>query len=292
MFPENFNLKIYRENNNDLKNLLDENLLNHYNLYGINEGRICSIFKNRNDLAHFIKKCNFKSCLEIGPFDCPVISGKNVKYFDVLNKEELYLRALKINRIHNLNNIPFIDYYDKNSNLNIIKNKFNLILSCHCIEHQTDFIQHLIDVENLLLPDGYYIIILPDKRYCFDHFIKETTIADIIDNHINNKKFHSIKSIIEHRALTCHNDTDRHWKNDHGKQHIEMNTDYIKNCIEEYYQSKKNDTYIDVHSLQFIPKTFENILNILNELKYINLKIEKIYPTLYGSNEFFVILKK
>ena len=71
-------------------------------------------------------------------------------------------------------------------------------LSCHSIEHQLNFIQHLQDVSELLNDNGYYVIILPDKRYCFDHFIKESTIADIICQYTDKPKLHSIKSIIEH----------------------------------------------------------------------------------------------
>ena len=69
----------------------------------------------------------------------------------------------------------------------------------------------------MLLPGGCYVIIIPDKRYCFDHFINETTIADVVNMNVNKVKNHSVKSVIEHRGLTCHNDSVRHWNNDHGR---------------------------------------------------------------------------
>jgi hypothetical protein len=144
----------------------------------------------------------------------------------------------------------------------------------------------------MLLPGGYYVIIIPDKRYCFDHFINETTIADVISMNINKAKNHSIKSVIEHRALTCHNDSVRHWNNDHGQQLFENDKNTIKRALNEYSIALQNDVYIDVHSLQFTPSSFSRIIDSLNKLEYIDLVVHKLYPTIRNSSEFFVILKK
>lgn len=289
MFPPNFCVNEYKNNYTDLIKFSDDQLIKHYNNHGKTEGRICSKIYNRDMLKTYIDT-NYLDCLEIGPFDSPVLTGEKVKYFDVLNKDELINRAININSINNLNNIPYIHFVNNCGNLNIINEKFDLVLSCHSIEHQVDFIQHLQDISNLLLPNGYYVIILPDKRYCFDHFIKETTIADVIDHHINKNKLHSIKSVIEHRALTCHNDCFRHWNNDHGE--FIINSEVIKNSINEYNCSIHNNEYLDVHSLQFTPNSIENILNLLYNLSYIDLKICEIYSTTKYNLEFYVILKK
>ena len=288
MFPLSYNYKIYKLKNIDLILLDNEQLYNHYLNFGINEGRICNEIESRQDITKFISN-DFK-CLEIGPFDCPVIKGENVKYFDVLNKEELIERAKSINRTSQINNIPFIHYHNNNANLKIINDKFNLILSCHSIEHQINFIKHLNDVSELLLPNGCYVIICPDKRYCFDHFIKESTIADIF-NMNNNDSRHSLKSIIEHRVLVTHNDTIRHWQYDHGIQRINNHEyDYLlKYAIDEFNNTNE---YIDVHSLQFTPSSFEKIIEILFKNNFINMSIDKLYHTKKNQNEFIAILKK
>jgi len=284
IFPDSFNIDIYKNKNIDLHNMDKLQLIDHYNKYGIKEGRKSCEITNRNNLISYIP--DDQKCLEIGPFDCPVLSGKNVKYFDILSQDKLKERAIKINRINNINSIPYIDYISSTGDLSIINETFDVILSCHSIEHQLDLIKHLNDVSKILNLGGHYVIILPDKRYCFDHFIKETTIADIINMHKNNNNKHSIKSVIEHRVLTCHNDTIRHWNNDHGIENVDFNS--LLDSIKEY----EEESYIDVHSMQFTPKSFENIINILNSTKYINLQIDKVYNTLKNSNEFFVVLKK
>ena len=254
MFPSNFDLNIYKKQK-DLNSMNNESLEKHYKEYGKNEGRICSKISKRSKLIKYIDTNKLK-CLEIGPFDCPNLKGTKVKYFDVLDQDSLKKRAKKLNR---KGKVPYIDYVNSKGDLRIIDKKFDLVLSCHSIEHQLNFIQHLQDVSELLNDNGYYVIILPDKRYCFDHFIKESTIADIICQYTNKPKLHSIKSVIEHRSLTCHNNSKRHWNNDHGKQNYLSNTNSIINAIKEYQNSISNNEYLDVHSLQFTPDSFKNI---------------------------------
>lgn len=283
MFPESFNFKIYR-NYKDLNHFNDNDLNSHYTNHGIKEGRTCSLGQSRDFLKNV--PTIFKKCLEIGPFDVPVLKGVNVKYFDVLNSEDLKKRAIEINRINNINNIPFIDYVEPNGNIEIINEKFDVVLTCHSIEHSPDLILHLKNISNLLNDNGYYIAIIPDKRYCFDHFIPESSIADILDSYFNKQKFHKIKSVIEHRTLTCHNNSIQHWNGEHGSQSIGN----VKNAIDEYLNNK--DSYIDVHAWQFTPDSFKNIIENLYNLNYIDFKIKNIYNTIYGSCEFLVILEK
>jgi hypothetical protein len=285
MFPIDFDYEIYKKYN-DLKLFNNDQLLNHYNKHGKKEGRTCSLGQSRNFFKNIPSK--FNKCLEIGPFDVPVIKNTNVDYFDVLNKEDLIKRAKSINRINNLKNIPFIKYVDSKGDLTIINDKFDVILSCHSIEHQIDFIKHINNVEKLLNDNGYYIVIVPDKRYCFDHFIKESTIADIINAYNTQNNFHTLKSVIEHRALTCHNDALNHWNGIHGSPNINN----IKNAIQEYNEYLNKNEYLDVHAWQFTPESFSNIINILNNLKYTNFRVSNLYNTIRGSCEFIVILQK
>src|SRR4249919_1725326 len=110
-----------------------------------------------------------KPVLEIGPFDRPWLSGSNVRYFDVLPQEQLRTRAAtEFGRIPK--NCPHIHYVSPTGDLSIVDAEFGAVFSSHCIEHQPDVIRHLREVERLLRPGGLYYLIVPDKRFCFDHF--------------------------------------------------------------------------------------------------------------------------
>ena len=94
MFPKNFDALYYLKCYDDLEFFNEEELVHHYKNYGINEGRICS----EGQTKEFIQKIplQFNKCLEIGPFDIPYLKGSNVKYFDVLNTDDLIDRAIDI----------------------------------------------------------------------------------------------------------------------------------------------------------------------------------------------------
>lgn len=246
--------------------------------------------RSRQDLVRWISRQGFSSLLEIGPFDCPVVQGPHVKYFDVLNKQELLARAQRIGRVGNLHNIPDIDYVEASGDLIVVGERFDACLSAHVIEHQIDLVKHLQDVSRLLNQAGAYIVICPDKRYCFDHFIAESTIAGIVDAHLSSKPRHSLKSIIETTALTCHNEAFRHWKGDHGP--VPYRPASVSEAIKEYQRSVETGEYVDVHAWQFTPDSLKTNLRLLNDLGYCDLIPEVVFPTARDGIEFYAVLRK
>jgi hypothetical protein len=104
-----------------------------------------------------------------------------------------------------------------------------------------------------------------------------------------NSMKHSLKSVIEHRVLTCHNDTVLHWIGNHGDQTINTDATSLLKAIQEYNSTNE---YIDVHSLQFTPSSFKHIIQLLYANNIIDFCCEYIYPTVRNSNEFYAVLKK
>jgi hypothetical protein len=292
--PEQFELDYYRKRYLDLKKKNDDELKSHFFHYGIAEGRAGNRLTNRDD---FIALCidNHKKILEIGPYASPLFKKNSASriqeitydYADYLDQDSLIDRA----KFENLpyKNIPHIKYVLSEIELESINENYEAVISSHCIEHQPDLIRHLIQVEKLLShKKGRYFLMIPDKRFCFDKPIAESPIASIIEAYENKVKKHSLKSLIEHRALTDHNDAAKHWsEKSHDQKKIDAKK--IRLAIDEF--NEKNNKYIDVHAWQFTPKSFEEIILLLNELKYINLIVEAIYPTRNGGNEFWAILK-
>jgi SAM-dependent methyltransferase len=256
-----------------------------------------NIFKKKYTKLEFLNSLPKNSTvLEIGPFYSPFCKGANVKYFDILDRAALVGRALEISPGINTENIPVIDYVSATGDLSIINETFDAVFSSHVIEHQWDFTDHLQKVSGLLNKGGKYYLMIPDKRYCFDHFNNITTIADIINAGFEKRKKHSLKSVIEHRAFITHNDPVRHWKGDHGfvdsvsnrAKLLDDMSERIKNAVSEFNANE----FVDVHAWCFTPDSFAEIISILNKLGYTDFKIERLHPTLKNSFEFFAVLEK
>jgi hypothetical protein len=283
-FPLEFDTDFYRSIHADLWNHNAAALVDHYETFGRSEGRRATPAVPREEfLALFPSGV---PTLEIGPFNNPIATGDNVRYFDVLDKEGLIERAKRLG--FGCQNVPHIDYVHPAGDLSIISDRFAVVTSSHLVEHQPDVVRHLAQVSSLLNDEGLYFCMIPDKRYCFDHFIAESSIADVLEAHLSDRTVHALGSVIEHAALVTHNDPLRHWNADHGS--LQNDPNRVKAAILEFQTSQRR--YIDVHAWQFTPSSFKAIINMLVTLRYIDFTPIRVYDTPFGSNEFYVILEK
>jgi SAM-dependent methyltransferase len=270
----------------DLAHYDERDALEHYFAYGIHEGRLANPHGDREGFLTLIP--SNEPVLEIGPFSNPVVRGGNVRYVDVLTTDQLRARAVEIGL--DPSGCPEIHYPLPTLDLSAIPERFGTIISSHNIEHQPDLVRHLQAVEKILRPDGRYFLLVPDKRYCFDHFLPESNIADVMSAYMRRAKVHDVGSVIKHWALTTHNDPLRHWNGDHGRPNIEHTRESLELAIRECEVNPER--YIDVHAWQFTPESFAHLFNLIADLGLTRLRPQAVYPTVRCSVEFCAILGK
>ena len=283
MPPPTIDPDTYRATDPALADLDDAAAIAHYRAHGRERGVVASPLALRENLLAFMG--DDISILEIGPFWQPLKRGPNVEYLDMLDADQLRARAAKTRGdpagvpdvIHHVGGLAQVD------------RRYDAVLSSHAIEHQPDLVRHLQQVERVLNPGGGYFLIIPDRRYCFDHFMTDSAIAEVIEAYWEKRTTHTLKSLIEHRALTTHNDHKRHWQGDHGKAERHRAA-RIQAALDEH--DRTAGTYVDVHAWYFTPPAFRSVLTNLRELGLIGLEIAGIYHPAYGRNEFCAILKR
>ena len=252
--------EIYRSLHPDLASLTDADLLDHYQDHGREEGRTANCLCDYNDFTALVPKS--ATVLEIGPFCSPLLRGPRVSYFDMFSQEELAERARSIDLDPAY--VPHIDYISPTGELSIVNRRFDVVISSHCLEHLPDIVGHLQAVRQLLLPGGAYFLLIPDKRYCFDYFIPLSNLAEVIVAHHERRKVHTLRSVIEHYALTTHNDCLRHWQGDHG---VKFET--FEQGLQEASRAfdDADGTYVDVHAWYFTPDSASAILSALQRTR-------------------------
>jgi SAM-dependent methyltransferase len=249
--------------------------------------------ERRNEIIRSYLQDPKKLSLEIGPYFCPVLKGNNVKYFDIFNQRDL-IELAKIDPIpgvhNNIDKIPYIHYVEPSGDMRLINEKFDIIFSSHNIEHQVSLIRHLQQVDRLLNAGGIFVILIPDCRYCFDHFIPATPLSEILENFHENPKNYPLRTILAQECEVAHNFPPRHWNSDHGF----IKAREIDNCYQQALLKFKNANgkHIEAHRWRFTPESFKVIIDNLYQMNYINLSINKIYQTVKGDNEFAVVLTK
>jgi SAM-dependent methyltransferase len=282
--PFTFDADFYRGLYPDLAHMTADEAAGHFRRYGIDEGRQGAPLGSRPQFVERLRA--LRSVLEIGPFCSPVMRGDHVRYLDVLDADQLRARAADVGldaggcpeRIHHVGGIENID------------ETFDGVISCHSVEHQPDLIRHFEGVARILRPKGgRYYLIIPDKRYCFDHFIPASTVADVIQAYAQKQTVHTLKSVIEHRALTTHNDPAAHWQGQHGERYPQNQPARIREAIDEH---GRNSGYLDVHAWYFTPTNFWEITSALHANSLISLKPVEIYATRLNALEFFAVLER
>ncbi|MNL71863.1 hypothetical protein D3C87_1970870 [compost metagenome] len=96
--------------------------------------------------------------------------------------------------------------------------------------------------------------------------------------------------MLEHIALTAHNEAGAHWGGQHGESPFDAPAGRLKLAMDMMEQ--RADSYIDVHAWKFTPEVFRNIFAGLVALELIPLEVLRVYDTPQGRNEFGVVLRK
>ena len=282
-----FNHEIYR-NHKDLKSMSNAELETHFLIFGIPEGRVYNHIQNREG---FLKPIDYKNgnILEIGPLDHPQLDYTSPRYYslDVFTKEQL-IKNYSHDPGVNKEKIIEPSYVIVNNDYSPIKEKFKCVFSSHSIEHVPCVVTFLNNLETVLSDDGQVYLIIPDKRYCFDHFKQETDIYDVLQLFYEKNYRPRLKDYLKMVSQVTHNNCVEHWNGNHGS---------ITNgpLLQHYHgisQHFRTGAYMDAHVSFFTPQNFMEIIGILHELKLINLEIHKMYHTLRNNLEFYVILKK
>ena len=236
---------------------------------------------NINSIRPFFFRPVQGDVLEIGPLDRPVI--KRAKYFDVLPTEVLKEYADKVGRVPE--NVPEIDFYSSNSDLSIINEQFDYVVSSHVIEHQPDIIKHLRQVHDLLIPGGAYFMVVPDRRYCFDYYLCDSTPEEM--KAAQGNALHTLENVIQHLTETTHNKALLHWLGFHGSK---VNDKASNELTESVKSNLEKGKYMDAHAWQFTPDSFAGCMIEIEDLT--DLVVERINRTLPGLQEFTAILRR
>ena len=283
--PPTFDPGFYRATNPDLALADDAVAVRHYEEQGRREGRLGSPMARREGLVARIDPA--RPTLEIGPFCQPLVRGEAVRYLDRLDAAGLRARAIALGMDPTgcPERIDFLGGLDE-----VAADRFDAVVASHSVEHQPDLVRHLEEVARVLTANGRYYLVVPDKRFCFDHFLAESTIADILDAFEEERSVHRLGSVVEHVALVTHNDPVRHWRGDHGGVGDDERRRRAAEAIAAYRRSAGD--YLDVHAWQFTPESFAAAMRTLAGLGLSAFEVEAVYDTPRDRAEFCAVLRR
>lgn len=169
--------------------------------------------------------------------------------------------------------------------------RFAAAVSSHQIQTVPDFVQHLNDVGNALLPGGLYLLFLPDKRYCLDHFMPITTIGGILEAAIDRRRASGWRSQIDSLTMNAHNDSLRHWSGDHGVPR-DLTPKSLRHSLTFADDPGASTTPHIRRNWFFTPESFRSLARLVYDLALTDLRPIRVYSTLRNMSEFWVVLER
>ena len=231
---------------------------------------------------------------EIGPSHSPIAPrklGYNTKIVDVIDTESLKRKYEQLSVDTSL--IESVDYVWKGEPLNeLIDNslKFEYIVASHVIEHIPNPIAFFRQCEKILSDNGILILVIPDKRRCFDFLRPLSTTGQFVQAYLENATTHSIQAIYDFHAGYVTSSDLHSWSSDEQK-HDDLRL--LNNELAAYQACKesiKKKQYVDVHGWVFSPSSFLLIYRELRSLCLINIQLQTF--SVSSGHEFYAVLKK
>lgn len=214
-------MNYYRTVYPELNIFTDRILIEHYKRYAVEQGHSTCIYDRREYLKKMLQDTidgNHLKALEISPWDDPFLGGANVKYFGIEDSEALKKSAIEANRYND--KVPeTIHFVSPTGDLSVVNEKFDIVFSAHVIEHCPDLVEHFKGVANILNPGGLYVLIIPDKRYCFDYYHAESTLTEVIEAFAAKRKIPRLADVINQGFTRTHNNAVLHWFGEHGNHY-------------------------------------------------------------------------
>ncbi len=124
---------------------------------------------------------------EIGPLDRPIVTRAmgRVLYVDHADTESLRAKYAGDAGVRADAIMPVDCVWDEHGIDRLVQahGPVDYVVASHVIEHVPDLIGWLRAVGRALAPSGEIRLVVPDKRFCFDHHRAESTLADLLAAH-------------------------------------------------------------------------------------------------------------
>lgn len=228
--------------------------------------------------------------IEIGPSHNPIApkhKGFKVQIVDHMSREDLITKYQGHGvKVSNIEHVDFVWRGESYAELTGKRKFYDWVIASHVIEHTPDFIGFLKDCDEILKDDGVISLVVPDKRYCFDHFRPITGISKIIDSHLQKCTIHSPGTVAEYFLNVVSKNGEIAW--DAYSRGACSFAHTPEDALHGMKSVVDNNVYIDVHAWCFVPHSFRLLISDLNRLGIIPLREIEFYPT--DGCEFYITL--
>ena len=235
--------------------------------------------------------------LEIGPLHNASIRREHadVDYLDVFDRD-LLLKNYEAHPQVDPNKIPEIDFalFDGERVRSIPETvgdepAFDWVVASHVIEHVPDVIGWLKQVAEVTVDGGRLVLVVPDRRYCFDVHRPGTTVGQLLQAHELGETVPSVRAVFDYKRGHAYTQAADVWQ---GRPPTYETRIYDLATVQEQVALARSGEYIDAHVWTLTPGSLLEQVIELRDLGLSEWKVESYTPTRRNENEFFMVLQR
>jgi SAM-dependent methyltransferase len=164
--------------------------------------------------------------------------------------------------------------------------RFDYILASHVFEHLPDPIHFLQRCERALKDSGKLILLVPDRRFCFDYLRPVSTAGQMLRAFLAGQRHHDAGALYDHHASHATRDGAQIWAEVEGG-HFEFGG---TPAVGYAQAARESPEYVDCHAWVFTPSSFRLILSDLRSLGLVSMGEAFFHETI--GCEFMVVLSR
>lgn len=218
--------------------------------------------------------------LEIGPGYAPSFrksDGWNVETLDHMDADGLREKYKDVTDPASIEEVNYVSDGRAIEDVIALRGEYDFIYASHVIEHITDPIRFFKSCEKLLKPSGKLVLVVPDKRRCFDALRFLTSTGDFIGPYRDVLRRHTAGNAFDFYANVANFDGHGIWESDwRGKMSFSQSLDH---ACDRFRESEESGDYTDIHAWRFTPHSFRLILKDLVDIGMIALRETAFHPT-------------
>ena len=231
--------------------------------------------------------------LEIGALDSPIVTSHDgdVIYVDHMDREAL---RSKYARDENVQTDRLVD-------VNIVwgehrlaetlgARKIEYVVASHVVEHVPDLVGWLVEISEILSDHGQLRLVIPDRRFTFDFFRRESRMSDVLSAFIAQSRAPTPIQIIDHFSDKANFTAQEAW-DVFPKERERVHTIDDAGGFELAKRVAAEGGYHDVHCWVFTPTSFAEILLRTARLGLHPFSCRFIETTRRGELEFYCALE-
>jgi hypothetical protein len=173
-----------------------------------------------------------------------------------------------------------------------IKGRYvDYVVASHVVEHVPDLVTWLLELAAVLKPTGEVRLAVPDRRFTFDYFRRESRLPEVLASYIARARVPQPYSVLDHCLAAADVSTAQAWQQRIDPDSVKRHHTW-QGALHLARDAFENGNYHDVHCWVFTPRSFARLIADLSKMELLDFACESFCDTRHNEIEFSVVMRR